>query len=107
MIEKNFVEYAQKFYKCHRTNNIKQANVYAKKMHLLQETIKNSANYEAILDELIISDDKIVRIWSCGQCIDLNYRKKNALDILNLLTLDDDKIISRDAKMLIFVKTKM
>lgn len=107
MIEREFIDYAQKFHMYHKNNNIKKANMYAKKMHALQNTIKDDANYRDILDKLLICSDKIVRIWTCCQCIDLNYRKDDAFAILNVLKSDTDEIISRDARMLIFVKTEM
>ena len=37
----------------------------------------------------------------------LNYRKDDAFAILNVLKSDTDEIISRNARMLIFVKTEM
>lgn len=56
---------------------------------------------------MLICQNDIAKIWSCGMSVDLDYRKEEAIDILKNLSENDDKIVSRDAGMLLFVKTNM
>jgi len=104
-MEKDFLNYANKFYEYHNQNNIEKANDYAKKMNSMLTSLINEESYIDFCDKILLSKNYIAIIWVCGICIDYNYRKEDAINILKELSINEDEIISRDANMLLFVKT--
>ena len=106
-MEKEFLYNANKFYECHKQNRIVNANKYAKKMNSILISIVDKGLYVSFCDNILLSENSIAVIWVCGLCIDCNYRREDAIDILKELCCSEDEIISRDANMLLFVKTQM
>lgn len=103
-MEKEFLNNATKFYEYHFKSQISKANKYAKKMHSILITVVENEKYETFLDNILSSKNNVAKIWVCGTCIDYDYRKNDAIDILKELSHCEDEIISRDANMLLYTK---
>lgn len=104
MIEQKFIKYATCFHKYHQENNISRANIYAKKLHLIKLELMRNNSCNEFLDNIMFCEIDMARIWACGMCIDLNYRKDDAIEILKNLSKSKDEIICRDAKMSLNVR---
>ncbi len=74
-------------------------------MQLIIDEVLNKGDYYLFIDNILASENDVAIIWGCGVCIDINYRANEAVDILRTLTACNDEIISRDASMLLYVKT--
>lgn len=106
-MEKNFLTLANKFYECHKKNKVKMANIYAKRMNVILLNIIDKGLHTSFCDNILLSKNFIAIIWVCGLCIDCDYRREYAINVLKELCSSTDEIVSRDANMLLFVKTKM
>ena len=102
-MEKNFLNCAKKFHECHLKNQIKSANKYAKTMHSILNDVIKTPSYKQFLDNILLSENNIALIWACTVCIEQNYRKEDAIAILQTLSSSKDEIVSRDAYMVLAV----
>ena len=104
---KKFFETANLFHKYHKTNQITKANACAKKMNKIINEVILQKDYKSFFDNVLASNNSIAMIWICDSCIELGYRKQEAINLLYELEKSKDEIISRDAHMLLYVKTAM
>ncbi len=105
-MKEEFLYNSNKFYEYHNNNQIDNANEHAKRMNLILKDIVNEDSFDTFCDDILLSQNSIAIIWVCGLCIDYNYRRDDAIEILKELSYNEDEIISRDASMLLFVKLR-
>lgn len=95
------------FYIYTKENNINMANKYAKALYRIQKIMNDTSEYYSILDDMLSSDNAMVKSWACVVCIDIDYKKNDAIEILKELTLSSDEIVSRTAAMAYYAKCKI
>ncbi len=101
-MEKDFLEYATLNYRYTSEQDIEKANLYAKKMFEIIDSLKKSDDYAGFVDCILHSENDNAKIWICGMCIDMQYRKDEAITILKELQQKNDEIISGNAHMSLF-----